>query len=379
MRKKTKLIHTGMDNDPYTGAATIPIYQVSTYAQKDPIELGKYDYGRGDNPTRHAVENAIAILEGGIKGFAFASGMAAISSIFLLFEPNDHIIVTEDVYGGTYRILSTLFKKWKLSSTFVDMSDLNKVKDAITDKTKAIFVETPSNPILKITDLKEIANIANEKNILTIIDNTFMTPYLQRPFEFGFHIVIHSATKFLGGHSDIIAGVVVVNNEKLAMEMKRIQNSFGAILGPLDSFLLHRGIKTLAVRMEEQQKSAETLANWLIDQRGIKKVYYPTLPGHKDRDIHERQADGGGAVLSFEFETEKMAYNFMKKVKLPLLGVSLGGVESILSYPATMSHAAMPKEEREKRNIKDSLVRLSVGLEDVEDLKDDIEQALNSI
>jgi cystathionine beta-lyase/cystathionine gamma-synthase len=377
MKLRTKIIHSGKDIDEFTGASSIPIYQVSTYAQRDPINLGKLDYGRGDNLTRHAVEHVVSILEGGMGGFAFSSGMAAISSVFLLFKPGDEIIVTQDVYGGTYRVLSTIFSNWGLKSKYVDMTDISSIEKSITSSTKAIFVETPTNPLLKIIDLRAVSEIAKKNGLLTIIDNTFMTPYLQRPIEFGFDIVIHSGTKFLGGHSDLIAGVVVVKDEELALKMKRIQNSFGAILGPMDSFLLHRGIKTLAIRIEAQQKTAFELAKWLEGKRGIKKVFYPLLDNHIGRDIHLRQAYGGGAVISFELENYDIAYNFMKSIKLPLLGVSLGGVESILSYPATMSHAAMSKEERIKRGITDSLVRLSVGLEDIEDLKEDMENALN--
>lgn len=376
MKLRTKIIHSGKDIDEFTGASSIPIYQVSTYAQKDPIELGKYDYGRGDNLTRHAVEYVVAQLEGGKAGFAFSSGMSAISSVFLLFKPEDEILITQDVYGGTFRVLNTIFQNWGLKAKYIDMTDASNIEINITDKTKAIFVETPTNPLLKVIDLKTVTDISKKHNLISIIDNTFMTPYLQRPIEFGFDIVIHSATKFLGGHSDLIAGVVVVKDEDLGIKIKRVQNSFGAILGPMDSFLLHRGIKTLAIRMEAQQKTACELARWLKSKRGIKKVYYPLLDDHTGKDIHLKQADGGGAVLSFELENADIAYKFMKNVKLPLLGVSLGGVESILSYPATMSHAAMPREERIKRGITDSLVRLSVGLEDLEDLKEDIDTAL---
>ncbi len=377
MKIKTRIIHSGKDIDEFTGASSIPIYQVSTYAQKDPINLGKYDYGRSDNLTRHAVEHIVANLEGGKAGFAFSSGMAAISSVFLIFKPDDEIIVTQDVYGGTYRVLNTIFKNWGLKAKYIDMTDVSNIEKHITDKTRSIFVETPTNPLLKIIDLKGVNEIAKKYGLLTIIDNTFMTPYLQRPIEFGFDIVIHSATKFMGGHSDLIAGVVVVKDENLSIKMKRIQNSFGAILGPMDSFLLHRGIKTLAIRMEAQQKTAFELAKWLKNKSGVKKVYYPLLDEHPGKEIHLEQSDGGGAVLSFEFESFDLAYKFMKNVKLPLLGVSLGGVESILSYPSSMSHAAIPQDVRISLGITDTLVRLSVGLEDIEDLKEDLEGAIN--
>ncbi len=376
MDEKTKLLHAGPDRDPHTGASSIPIHQVSTYHQEDPVKLGKYDYGRGDNPTRYALEEFVANMEGGSAGFAFASGVAAIGSVLLLFQPGDHIIVTEDVYGGTYRLLTKLFARWGLEVTFVDMADPDKVADAITESTKAVFVETPSNPILKIIDLERIGRLAKDKGLVSIIDNTFMTPYLQKPLAFGFDIVIHSATKFLGGHSDLIAGVVVVEDEKLARKLKSMQNMFGAILGPQDSWLVLRGIKTLSARMEAQQKSAAELADWLSLQPQIEKVYYPTLKGHPGREIHLRQSSGGGAVVSFELVDGEAAQGFLKAVKLPLVAVSLGGVESILSYPATMSHAAMTREERLARGITDGLVRLSVGLEGVDDLREDLRQAL---
>jgi cystathionine beta-lyase len=287
-------------------------------------------------------------------------------------------VVSTDVYGGTYRILTTLFRQWGLKSTFVDMTNTNAVLDALTPGTKAIFVETPSNPLLRITDIEAISAIAHERKLLTIIDNTFMTPYLQRPLEFGFDITVHSATKFLGGHSDLIAGLAAVNDSFLAERLKRIQTSFGAILSPFDSWLLLRGIKTLGARIGAEQKSAEEIALWLTNQPEVKNVYYPTLPGHPGKDIHLRQAAGGGAVVSFELADEETAHKFLKNIELSLLAVSLGGVESIISYPATMSHASMPKQERLDRGISDGLVRLSVGLEAAADIKHDIRQALDA-
>ena len=375
---KTKLIHAGRDRDPHTGASSIPIYQVSTYHQEDPEHLGRYDYGRSDNPTREALEQAIAELEGGTRGFAFASGMAATSSVLMIFQAGDHLVVGEDIYGGTYRILTTVFKRWGLETTFVDSTALDQVRSAITPQTKAIFVETPSNPTLKITDLAAVARIAHDHGLLAITDNTFMSPALQRPLELGFDIVVHSATKFIGGHSDLIAGLAVVKSAELGRRIRHVQNAFGAILGPQDSWLTLRGLKTLDVRLRQQQQSAETIAGWLQARREIKKVYYPALEGHPGRDLHLRQASGGGAVISFELTSKELAVEMMKKVKLPLVAVSLGGVESILSYPATMSHAAMPARERAARNITDGLVRLSVGLEAAQDLISDLEQALAS-
>jgi cystathionine beta-lyase len=315
-------------------------------------------------------------MEGGSHGFAFASGMAAISSVLLLFRPGDHVVFPEDVYGGTYRVLDEVFRRWNLNYTFTDLADEEKLVAALRPETKAIFVETPSNPLLRITDLAVVARQAKRHDLLAIIDNTFMSPYLQRPIGLGFDIVIHSATKFLSGHSDVIAGVAVTINQDLATRLRQIQISFGAILGPMDSWLLLRGIKTLAVRMEAQQRSAEKIARWLVSQSGIAKVYYPTLEGHPGRDIHLRQACGGGATVSFELPDAAKARDFLKAVRLPILAISLGGVDSILSYPASMSHAAMPAEERSARGISDALVRLSVGLEDPDDLIADLEQAL---
>ena len=376
MNFRTRLIHSGKDRDPYTGASSIPIYQVSTYAQQDPEHLGRYDYARSDNPTREALEQAIAELEGGARGLAFASGMAATSSVLLLFQPGDHLIVGKDIYGGTYRILTTVFRQWKLDVTFVDSADSDSVRRAVTPTTKAIFVETPANPLLQITDLRAMVQIAREHNLLAITDNTFMTPYLQRPLELGFDIVVHSATKFLGGHSDLIAGLAVVREEALGRRLRSIQNAFGAILGPQDSWLVLRGIKTLAVRMDAHQRSAETIAQWLLSRPEIRRVHYPGLEQHPGRETHMRQAAGGGAVVSFELSDAAAAVSLLKRVKLPLMAVSLGGVESILSYPATMSHAAMPRAERLARGITDGLVRLSVGLEAPEDLIADLASAL---
>jgi cystathionine beta-lyase len=379
MDYKTLILHTGKDRDPFTGAASIPIYQVSTFAQEDPDKRGLYEYGRGNNPTRDALEHTIALLEGGARGYAFASGVAAISSVLLLFKPGDHIVVAEDVYGGTYRVLTTIFAQWGLTHTFVDMTDPDKIAGAVRPETKAIFAETPSNPLLKITDCAAVVGIAKKYGLLTIMDNTFMSPYLQRPIELGFDVVVHSATKFLGGHSDLIAGLAVTKDEELGLRLKAIQVGFGAILGPQDSWLVLRGIKTLSARMDAQQKSAQFVAEWLSKQRAVKKVHYPTLPSHPGREIHLRQASGGGAVVSFEFENGPAAKHVLKRVKLSLMAVSLGGVESILSYPPGMSHAAMPPAERAARGITDGLVRLSVGLEDPRDLCEDLGQAMEGI
>ncbi len=375
--ERTKVVHAGRDRDPHTGAASIPIYQVSTYSQKDPLNPGPYDYGRSDNPTREALELAVAELEGGERGLAFGSGVAAIGSTLLaLFRPGDHIIAARDIYGGSYRLLTTLFKDWGLNATFVDMTDPAKVEDAVTPATRGLFAETPSNPTMRITDIKAVAEIAGRKGLVAIIDNTFMTPYLQKPLALGFDVSLHSATKFLGGHSDLIAGVAVTADRETGVKLKRVQNGFGAILGPQDSYLVLRGIRTLAARMEAQQATAGEVARWLAGRPEVKRVDYPGLPDHPGRAVHFSQASGAGAVLSFELRNGEAAVRLLRSVTLPLVAVSLGGVETIMSYPRTMSHASMPPEERAERGISDGLIRLSVGLESAADLIADIERAL---
>ncbi|MBF0595681.1 MAG: PLP-dependent transferase [Candidatus Omnitrophica bacterium] len=374
---RTKTIHCGQDRDPFTGASSMPIYQGSTFAQPDPDHPGVYDYGRSGNPTREALESAIAELEGGVRGFAFASGMAAITASLLLLKPGDHVIAAEDIYGGSYRILTTLFKQWGLETSFIDMTRPDLVEAAVRPQTRALFVETPSNPLLKITDLEAMGLIARKHQLLTIIDNTFPTPWLQRPIERGFDIVLHSATKFLGGHSDCVAGLAVTRTDDLARRIKGIQNITGSVLGPQDSWLILRGIRTLAVRMDAQQRSAQAVAEALSSWPGINKVFYPGLAAHPGRELNERQSSGAGAVLSFELKDGFVARQVLSRVKLCLPAVSLGGVESILSYPAKMSHAAMPPEERKLRGITDGLLRLSVGLEDPKDLLEDLLQALH--
>jgi cystathionine beta-lyase/cystathionine gamma-synthase len=373
---RTKVIHAGPDRDPFTGASSIPIHQGSTFAQPDPDHPGPYDYSRSGNPTREAVESAIAELEGGVRGLAFSSGMAAISATLLLLKPGDHVIAPEDVYGGTYRILTTLFKQWGLTTSFVDMTRPQLIEEALLPNTKMIFVETPSNPLLKITDLKAVVRIAQNKGILTVIDNTFPTPYLQRPIPQGFDIVVHSATKFIGGHSDVIAGLAVARTDELGKKLKFIQNTVGAVLGPQDSWIVLRGIRTLAVRMEAQQQTAQAVADELSRWPQVLKVHYPGLKDHPGREINERQSSGPGAVLSFEVKDGAVARRVLSRVKLCLPAVSLGGVETILSYPAKMSHASIPAEERRSRGITDGLLRLSAGLEDAEDIIADLRQAI---
>lgn len=376
MKYGTKILHTGNEVDAVTGAVSLPIYHSSTFKQEKTDEFGRYDYARSGNPTREALEELVAKLEGGSYGYAFASGMAAISTVFLMFSPGDHLVVCEDVYGGTYRALTKLFSRLGIEVTFVDFSDPEKIERAVRTNTKALYAETPSNPILKITDLRAVAGIAKKHGLISIVDNTFMTPYLQRPLELGLDIVIHSATKFLGGHSDIIAGAVVVEDKKIAQQIKFLQNSIGAVLGPQDCWLLMRGIKTLKARMDVHQANAVVLADWLLTRPEVKEVYFPGLSGHPGKAIHDAQCDGPGGVVSFCMQSEELARKLLDNVKLPALAVSLGAVESIISYPIKMSHAGMDPEHRERVGVNGAIIRYSLGLEDPEDLIQDLAEAM---
>ncbi|WP_410769861.1 trans-sulfuration enzyme family protein [Fontibacillus sp. BL9] len=379
-RKKfdTKLIHFGNEVDAATGASSVPIYQASTFHHHDIFNPPEYDYSRSGNPTRQALEDYIAVLEGGERGFAFSSGMAAISTTFMLFSAGDHLIVTEDVYGGTYRLLTNILSRLNIEATFVDMTNFEDVKAALKPNTKAVYMETPSNPTLKITDMALIAAWARDHDLLSIVDNTFMTPYYQRPIELGVDIVLHSATKFLGGHSDVLAGLAVARSESLGRRLKFLQNGLGTVLGAQDSWLLMRGMKTLGARMAHSEISTRKLADWLSRREDIDAVFYPGLADHPGRDVQEKQSTGYGAVVSFDVGSGERAKQVLSKVKLPLVAVSLGAVESILSYPAMMSHASMPQEVRHERGITDGLLRFSVGLEDIDDLIADLEQALQN-
>ncbi|GFP76075.1 trans-sulfuration enzyme family protein [Clostridium fungisolvens] len=376
MRFGTKLIHNGNEIDEETGALSIPIYQASTFHQRDIDNFGKYDYSRSGNPTREALEDTIAQLENGHRGFAFSSGMAATSSVLSIFSSGDHIVICEDVYGGTYRITTKVLSRFNIEFTFVDASKLENIRSAIKENTKAIFLETPSNPMLKITDLKGAISIAKEKDIIVIVDNTFMSPYLQRPLDLGADIVVHSATKFIGGHSDVVGGLAVAKTKELADRIYTIQNSFGAILGPQDCWLLLRGIKTLKIRLDAHQATALKLSTWLQQKEQVEKVYYPGLEGHIGKDIHFSQASGAGAVLSFKFKTLEQTKYFLNNIENAAFAVSLGGVETIVSYPAKMSHAAIPREEREALGVSDTLIRVSVGLEEYEDIIESFEKAI---
>ncbi|MFC0271887.1 cystathionine beta-lyase [Metabacillus herbersteinensis] len=372
---QTKLLHNDSKVDKETGAVSVPIHHSSTFHQVDIEEFGKYDYSRSGNPTREALENAIAELEDGTRGFAFSSGMAAISTAFLLLSKGDHVVISEDVYGGTFRMVTEVLSRFGIDYTFVDMTDLHDVASKIKPNTKVIYMETPSNPLLKITDISGIVKLAKANNCLTFLDNTFMTPALQRPLSLGVDVVLHSATKFLAGHSDVLAGLAVVKDAELGQQIYKLQNSFGAVLGVQDAWLVLRGMKTLHVRLQQSTASARKIAEALSKQPKVEEVYYPGLTFHKGYSIQRYQADGPGAVLSFKLPDAEAVKTFVQNVKLPVFAVSLGAVESILSYPAKMSHAAMPKEEREARGITDGLLRLSVGLENAEDLIKDFEGA----
>ncbi|WP_427340010.1 bifunctional cystathionine gamma-lyase/homocysteine desulfhydrase [Caloranaerobacter sp. DY30410] len=369
MKFNSLVIHGGIDGDEKTGAVTVPIYQTSTYRQKEVGQHSGYEYSRTGNPTREALEKLISDLEGGFRGFAFSSGMAAISSVFMLFKSGDHIILSDDVYGGTFRVVDKVFKNLGLEYDFINTNDINNISKYIRKNTKAIYIETPTNPLMKLTDIKEVSKIAKENNLLLIVDNTFMTPYLQKPIKLGADIVIHSATKYLGGHSDLVAGLVIVNNEELGSKMHFIQNSVGAILGPFDSWLLIKGIKTLHVRMDRHCENAEKIVNWLKEQEWVKKIYYPGIEANENKIMQMKKF---GGMISFEVVNEEYLNKLLSNLKIITLAESLGGVESLISVPAKMTHASIPAEIRAKLGITDTLVRLSVGIEDVEDIISDL-------
>ncbi|MBD1400364.1 trans-sulfuration enzyme family protein [Pelovirga terrestris] len=374
-RIATLLVHQGQDRDPATGASTVPIYQASTYHH--PGGVGQeFDYARSGNPSRQQVEEAIALLEGGVRGFAFSSGMAAIGSALSLLEAGDHLIAPDDLYGGSYRYLTMLLPRQGIEVSLVDQSDRAQVAAAIRPTTRALFLETPSNPLFKITDLRAMVDLAREHRLLTLLDNTFMTPLLQRPLDLGIDVTIHSATKFLGGHSDILAGLVAVGDNEIAGRIKRIQNSFGAVLGPFDSFLLSRGIKTLKLRLEASQANAQELATRLARHSAVARVIYPGLDDFVGRDRHFSQAGGAGAVLSFELTDAAAVKSLLERVQLPIVAPSLGGVETILTHCWSMSHAAIPAAIKEQMGITQGLLRISAGIEDVEDLWEDLDQGL---
>jgi cystathionine gamma-lyase/homocysteine desulfhydrase len=378
MKRKTQLIHGGIPSDKQTGAVSFPIYQVSTYKQ-DEVGVHKgYEYSRTGNPTRNALEELIKDLEGGKRGFAFGSGMAAITAVMMMFNSGDHVILTDDVYGGTYRVMSKVLNRLGIESTFVDTTDVKKIEAALKPNTKALYVETPTNPLLKVTDIEAAAKWAKSKNLLFMVDNTFNTPYWQNPIELGADIVLHSATKYIGGHSDVVAGLVVVNDEKLGEDLHFVQNSTGGVLGPQDSWLLIRGIKTLGLRMEAHESNTKKIVDFLKEHPSVEKIYYPGLEEHPQHEIAKKQSGGFGGMVSFDVGSEANADALLQKVKYFTLAESLGAVESLISVPARMTHASIPAERRAELGITDGLVRISVGIEDVEDLIEDLKNALNN-
>jgi cystathionine beta-lyase/cystathionine gamma-synthase len=378
MKFGTKAIHAGVHPDESTGAIMTPIYQTSTYVQDGVGNHKGYEYSRTQNPTRHALERNIAAIENGNHGACFGSGLAAIDCVIKMLNPGDEVISTNDLYGGTYRIFKTIFEKYGIVFHFVGMTDPAAVEAKVNANTKLIWVETPTNPMMSIVDIKAMASIAKKANAMLAVDNTFATPYLQNPLDLGADIVMHSVTKYLGGHSDVVMGALVVNDQKIADEMYRIQNSTGAVTAPMDSFLVLRGIKTLHLRMQRHCENGEKIANYLTTHPKIDKVYWPGFPSHPNHQVAKEQMRGFGGMISFTLKGNKLedAHAIVKKTELFALAESLGGVESLIGHPATMTHASIPKEEREKSGVVDSLIRLSVGVEDVDDLIDDLIQAL---
>lgn len=376
MRIETLLARIGTARDPRTGAISMPIYQTATFSHPGPGESTGYDYSRTQNPTRQALEEGLAALEGGARGLAFGSGMAAITTALMLFRPGDHLVVSEDLYGGTFRILREVFHQFGLRATFVDTSDAGAVESACTGETRGIVAETPTNPLMKIADLRAIAAIARRRDALLLVDNTFLTPYLQRPLELGADVVIHSLTKYLAGHNDVVAGALVAREKELGERLAFLQNAVGAIPGPQDCWLVMRGVKTLALRMEAQQDNARAIAAWLATRPEVEAVYYPGLPDHPGRATNEAQARGPGGMLSFSVRDAALVPHVLRRVRVIQFAESLGGVESLITYPWTQTHADIPADIRARVGIHDRLLRLSVGIEHVDDLIADLEQAL---
>lgn len=381
MKFNTKTIHGGQQHDPSTGAVMPPIYQTSTYAQSSPGKHKGYIYSRAANPTRTALENAFAAIENGTHGFAFSSGLSSIDCVLKMLNPGDEVIAGDDLYGGTYRMFTRMFSKYRLKFHLVDMNSIENVTNSISDKTKLIWVETPTNPLMKIADIEEITKAVKAVNpaILVAVDNTFATPYLQQPLSLGVDIVMHSATKYLGGHSDLLMGALMVNDAKLAEELHFIQFAGGAIAGPMDSFLALRGVKTLHIRMQRHCENGRAVAAYLQNHPKVKEVYYPGLENHPNHEVAKKQMKDFGGMVSFKLkdESQQAAFTFLENTHVFTLAESLGGVESLVNHPATMTHASIPEPERLKIGITDSLIRLSVGIEDIEDLLKDLEQALN--
>ncbi|MDW4180615.1 bifunctional cystathionine gamma-lyase/homocysteine desulfhydrase [Staphylococcus saprophyticus] len=380
MNKKTQLIHGGQTTDSYTGAVTTPIYQTSTYMQDGIGDMRQgYEYSRSANPTRSALEGLIANLEQGESGFAFGSGMAAISAVIMLLDKGDHLLINSDVYGGTYRALTKVFNRFGIDAEFIDTTNIEVVEQYIKPETKMLYIETPSNPLLRVTDIKKSAEIAKKHHLISVVDNTFMTPYFQNPLTLGIDIVLHSATKYIGGHSDVVAGLVATSDAELAERLGFIQNSIGGVLGPQDSYLLIRGIKTLGLRMEQVQRNTLAIIDMLQQHSAVKQVFHPSISDHLNHDIHEAQSEGHTGVVAFEVADIESAKKVISESHYFTLAESLGAVESLISVPALMTHASIPKDIRKKEGIADGLVRLSVGIEDTKDLVEDLEASLNAL
>lgn len=379
MKFSTKAIHAGQEPDPTTGAVTVPIYQTSTYAQEG---LGKhkgFEYARTQNPTRLALERNLAALEGGKACFAFASGMAATNAVMTLLKAGDHVIVSDNTYGGTFRLFDKILRNFGLEFSYVDAREPHNVEEAARAETRMVFIETPTNPVMSLVDIRAVSEVTRRRGLRLVVDNTFMSPFFQRPLELGADIVVHSTTKYLNGHSDSIGGAVILNDEEDVVKMAFIQNAAGAIISPMDSWLVMRGTKTLAVRMRQHDENGRIVAQFLSEHPRIQKVYYPGLKSHPQHELATRQMSGFGGMISFETGSLESAKRVLESVRLCTLGESLGGVETLISHPATMTHASVPEPERNRLGITDGLVRVSVGIEDVEDIIADLDQALNKL
>lgn len=372
----TRAVHAGQTPDPRTGAVAVPIYQTSTYVQHGLGEGAEYEYARVQNPTRSALEEQVRQLEGGHAGHAFASGMSAIACLMTLLKAGDHAVVSQNVYGGTYRYFTRILERYALSFSWVDTSDLSAIEAALRPETKMVYIETPTNPVMDITDIAAASELAHSRGARVAVDNTFLSPYFQRPLELGADFVVHSTTKFLNGHSDSIGGALISTTEEDAEWFRLVSKSAGAILSPFDSFLVMRGIKTLAVRMERHEKNARRIVEYLVDHPKVQRVLYPGLPDHPGHEVHKRQASGFGSMITIEMGSYEAAKAMLDRVRVMSFAESLGGVESLISHPASMTHASIPPERRADLGLTDGMVRLSVGIEDVEDLLADLEQAL---
>jgi cystathionine beta-lyase/cystathionine gamma-synthase len=375
----TECIHAGQEPEPVTGAVTYPIFQTSTYVQPRLGEHKGYEYARTKNPTRSVLEANLAALERGKHGHCFASGMSAIDVVFRMLAKGDHVVAGENMYGGSYRLFSKVLEKFGLEFSYVDTSNVDEVRAAIRPNTKVVYLETPTNPMMTLTDIPACSEVAHKTGALVVVDNTFCSPYMQRPIELGADIVLHSTTKFLNGHSDSVGGVVVSNSDELAEKIGFLQNAVGAILSPFDSWLVLRGVKTLAVRMKQHEENGRAMADYLVRQPKAKKVYYPGLPEHPQHALAKRQMNGFGAMISFDLGSYENAKKFLDRVRLCSLGESLGGVETLISHPETMTHASVPIADRQRLGITPGLVRISVGIEDVDDLIADVENAFAGV